>query len=444
MFHRPNKKTISSHAKPLKDLTAVVAPAQLLADEKRQELLTKIKEFSSFDHARFDQLCLSLIHNLINHSQSLPETAHNYYTGPCGLLDHALNRTEAALELFREFVLPEGADLSDPQKLWLYALFSAGILQGIGKLQIDYRVDLFDVNGQLLKEWNPLLESLAAVGTYYHYEFQPEQEEALRRRLNLLLGRLLMPASGFAWIASNPQVLAVWLALLNEDWQGAGTLGAILIRAEAISIQRFFNKLMLKLMGGRSGGRLNRVTTFVDSSPEAISQKEQLAGMEFLRWLTNQLENGKIMVNKAPLFMVPGGMLMCPEIFQWFVQANPEYKTWQLVQNGFLALGLHAKDADGNVMSRFEQANTQQMLSGVVVSKYMVALPDKVKFYNVHTGQESTLTAAELAMSARHVAITARQSGVISSQLSQLSAGGQWQKIEQSGASPHRGTKYSG
>ena len=64
------------------------------------------------------------------------------------------------------------------------------------------------------------------VGSHYHFEFLPEGDKDLRCRLNVLLARLLMPASGFAWIISNPQVLAVWLALLSEDARSAGTLGA--------------------------------------------------------------------------------------------------------------------------------------------------------------------------------------------------------------------------
>ena len=201
MFHRTDRKATLPNAKPLKDLTAIVPPSQLLSENKRQVLLQKIAESCTFDSGRFDGICLSLIQNIIDHCQSMPETSNSYYSSAGGLLDHALNRTEAALSLFRNFVLQDGGnDLSEEQKLWMYALFSAGMLQGIGKLQSEYRVDLFDSNGQLLKEWSPLLESMASVGSYYQFEFQKESEEAFRRRLNLLVARLLMPATGFAWI----------------------------------------------------------------------------------------------------------------------------------------------------------------------------------------------------------------------------------------------------
>ena len=427
MFHRHGKKVKPTFTKPLKDLCTIVTPVQLLADNKRQDLLLKIKESCALEESRFDSLGQTLINNLVNHCQNLPETANSYYAAAGGLIDHALNRTEAALHLFREYIIQEGSEeLSEEQKLWLYALMTAAILQGIGKLQLDYQVDLYDVNGQQLKQWNPLLESLAAVGSYYQYTFEGEHEDGLRRRLNLLLARMLMPASGFAWIASNPQVLAVWLALLNEDWQSAGTLGAILIRADAIAIQRYFSEFMIK---GR--GRVNRISTFVDTAPESLIDKERLTGIEFIKWLTNALEKGQIMINKAPLFMVPGGLLMSVEMYALFMREHPEYKNWQAVQKGILALGMHQVGPEGSVTSRFEQTGTQQMHSGVVLADYAVALPNEMQVHNLNTGKVTSITATELIhQSHTNSSFTQQHSGVPANPLAHLAANGQWQQVE--------------
>ncbi len=431
MFHRHTIKTKLPNAKPLKDLTAVLAPEQLLSEVKRQELLKTIREISALDPSRFDSICLSLIHHYLNHCQSMPETTNSYYALPGGLIDHALNRTEAALSLFRHFVLNDGgSELSEEQKLWCYALFSASLLQGIGKLEIDYSVDLYDINGQFLKSWSPLLESMASVGSYYQFEFQKEGEKELRCRLNILLARFLMPASGFAWITSHPQVLAAWLALLSEDLRGAGTLGAILIRADAIAIQRYFNE-PLKGLGSGRGGRMNRISTFVDSTPTSVAEKERLIGIEFIKWLTIQLASGKIMINRAPLFMVPGGLLMSAEMYQWFVREHPEYKNWQAVQNAFLSLGLHSVGADGSPISRFEQVNTQQMHSGVVFSEFAVALPETVQLYHLNTGEISSISAVEVVnMSQFDLHFNRQEPASVINPLSYLSSSGEWQMLE--------------
>lgn len=438
MFHRYGKKPKSSQTKPLNELTRIIPAALILAEERREALIGQIRTFSALDETRFDSLCLSLLHNFVNHCQSLPETATSYYAQQGGLLDHALNRTEAALSLFQQYlVLGSQSELSEEQKLWQYALFSAAILQGIGKLQIDFNIGLYDNNGQFLKSWNPLLESLATLGSYYSSEFMPQSDEEFRRRLNLLIARLLIPAGGFAWIASNPNVLAVWLALLNEDAEGAGTLGAILIRADAIAIQRYFNQLTLRAYGTR-GGRYGRVSTFAGVPAESIAEIEQQIGIEFIQWLTKSLEMGKIMINKAPLFMVPGGLLMSTEMFRLFVREHPEYKNWQAIQNGFLSLEMHQLGIDGNVYSRFEQNSNQQMHSGIVFADYAVALPEKVLLNNPHTGKTSTLSATELIHQSQlsNNYFTSQQAVKSSGALCHLNASGQWQEENIPAASP--------
>lgn len=431
LFHRQRKSPLSAQARLLKDLVRHVAAPQFLAEEKRQILLQRMKELTQLEATRYESLCSALIDNLVNYCQNLPETSNSYYSQPGGLVDHALNRTEAALSLFQEFMVQEPSEpISEEQKQWQYALYSAAILQGIGKLFVDYRVNLFDNSGQLLKQWNPLLESLNSTGSYYDYEFQKESDVEFRRRLNLLIARALMPASGFAWIASNPQILAVWLALLNEDQRSAGTLGAILIRADAIAIQRYITDNMGKTSVNRVG-RYGRAGTFSGGVPETIAEKEQAIGVEFIQWMIKALDEGRIMINKAPLLMVPGGMLMCQEMFQLFVREHPEYKNWQAAQNGFLSLGLHKRNADGSMLSRYEHTQTQQMYSGVVVSEYGVTLPESVKVVQMNTGKVESLSATELIHKAQYPSqFIQQQNAIVVTPLQKLSASGKWQTVE--------------
>lgn len=424
MFHRQKSKALSTTGKPLKDLLRHLSAQDFLSKEKRQALLQKIQENMALEASRYESLCFTLIENLVHYCQSLPETTNSYYAQEGGLVDHALNRTEAALSLFAQFVIEEDS-LTEEQLQWQYALFSAAILQGIGKLFVDYRVDLFDIHGKLLKTWNPLLGNMMNSGSYYDYEFQKESDIEFRRRLNLLMARALMPASGFAWIASNPQVLAVWLALLNEDQRAAGTLGAILIRADALAIHRYFMGLLDRNSSLR-GGRFGRTGTFSGSvPPESLLEKEQLIGVEFIQWLHHALESGAIVINRAPLFMVPEGFLMCQEIFELFSRDHPDRK-WQAVQNGVLSLGIHFKNADGSFISRFEQSNKQQMYSGIVISERALALPESVRIMQLNTGKEYGLPALEVQGSQFSTQLTQQQVIPILP-LQQLNASGQWQ-----------------
>lgn len=427
LFQHQRKSSLSSKGKSLKDLTRMVNAHFFLSEERRQTLVKKMRVLSGLEASRYDDLCSTIVDNLVHYCQNLPETTHSYYSQPGGLVDHALNRTEAALGLFQEFMLLDQPDaMSEEQKLWQYALYSAALVQGIGKLYVDYRVGLYDINGQFLKEWNPLLESMTSAGIYYFYEFQKEPEIELRRRLNLLMARTLMPVSGFNWIASNPEVLAVWLALLNEDERSAGTLGAILIRAEAIAIQRYLLEFMGRAVSAH-GGRY-RAGTFSGGQPETLLEKEQSVGMEFIRWMIKSLDEGHIVINKAPLFMVPGGLLMCAEIYQLFVREHPEYKNWQAVKTGFLSLALHARAADGGVTSRFEAKG--KMETGVVFSKYALALPASVKVQNMNTGKVESMSATELIHKAQFNSQFMQKNSSLVTALQKVNSAGKWQLVE--------------
>ena len=429
MFHRQRKSTLSAQTKSLKDLLPMASATQFLADNKRQVLLEKIKAFSGLEVARYESLCATLIDNLISYCKGLPDSANSYYSQVGGLADHALNRTEAALGLFQEFIIVEPEGLSEEQNLWQYALYSAALLQGIGKLFIDYRINLYDINGQLLKQWNPLLESLNNVGSYYTYEFQKDGDIEFRRRLNLLIAKAIMPPSGFNWIASNPEVLAIWLALLNEDQASAGTLGAILIRADSIAIQRYLAEFLAKAGLGRNGGPLGRAGTLSDRVPESLADKEQAIGAEFIQWMIQSLEKGLIMINKAPLWMVPGGFIMCAEMFQLFVREHPEFKNWQAIQKAFSSLGLHRRAPDGSLLSRFEQTQNQQMLNGIVFSEYAVALPDTVSVYQLSTGKTETMSAIEFIHNAKNNHQFIQRNAVGVEPLQKLSASGKWGEV---------------
>lgn len=444
MFHRQRKNSLSGQIKPLKDLLRMLTPVQLLAENKREALLEKMKQYSGLEFSRYNSLCLVLIENLVHYCQQLPETANSYYSHAGGLVDHALNRTEAALALFQEFMLLEpGQPLSEQQNLWQYVLYSAALLQGIGKLCVDYKINLFDSNGHLLKTWNPLLDSLTDTGHYYDYALQGESEIEFRRRLNLLLAKILMPHSGFAWIAAHSDALAVWLALLNEDARAAGTLGAILIRADALAIQRYIREYMLR-GGVHRGGRYGKAGTFSGGTPEDLLEKEQAMGAEFIQWLYKSLEEGLILINKAPLFMVPGGLLMSQELFQLFVREHPEYKNWQAIQKGFLALGLHGFSTDGSVISRFEQAHNQQMHQGVLFTGYAVSLPATVTVHHLGSGKTESLSAIDLIHKAQvNHQFSQVQSSVVAP-LQHINAQGQWLQKENLSATSMPGVLHRG
>lgn len=395
MFHRQGK-TVSKKASPL-HLTAMIVPHVLLATDKRQTLVEHIRVSSGLASSLFDTLCLSLIYKSLDYYQSLPETSTNYYSAPGGLFTHALNRTEAAMQIFRQHLVPPDSSVSKEQQCWLYALFSASLLQGIGKLQLDYEIHLFDKKRQPIEPWNPLLSALSAVEGFYHHEFRAPGDDSLRRHLNLILAYQLMPKEGFAWIASNPEVLATWLSLLHEDLSAAGILGAILERADAIAIQRDLME-SLALHEPLAPKRANRVGTFIDPKPDARVKTDELIGAEFIKWLNQSLENKTLTLNKVPqLVLTPTGLAVYPELFHLFMREHPLYKNWQAIQKGVLSLRLHA-----------DPIHQKQAMDGLLLTKYSVALPERMSVYDAGSGKTTVMTAVDVILKQLQQHSTAR------------------------------------
>lgn len=383
MFHQTGKK-VGLHTKPLAALTAITPGDRLIDTPKRTPLIKTIMTTGGLNPKVFKELCLQLMKNMLNYCQQLPESSHHYYALPGGLFDYALNRTEAALILFRDNLLVEPqAPLSDEQKQWWYALFSAALLRGMGKLYLDYDIELYDKNGVPVKKWDPLTEPLFPSSSHYGYVFDTSDDAVLRNNLNVLIARQIMPQEGFEWIASKKDILNTWLRLLNEDQDNMGALEAILDRAEAIAIQRDLIDIPLEQFDPKAKRNLNN--TFIDKSQDPLLKKEQVLGIEFIQWLQHALENGTLILNQGPLHKVANGLLIGVEVFKLYLSGNPALNNWQTVQQGLVALGLHRIGDHGSPISRLKQGN------GIVL-KGSVGLPNQLFVQDNITNTKKKMT----------------------------------------------------
>lgn len=149
----------------------IVGAEQLIKTSKRTSLIETIRKSGELNLKDFNEMGLSLIKNMLHYTQQLPESSNRCYTLPGGLIDYSLNRTEAALALFRNYLLPNShAPLTNAQKLWWYTLFSAAMLRGIGKLYLEYKISVYDKEGQV-KQWDPLTTPLFPIYQQYTYIF---------------------------------------------------------------------------------------------------------------------------------------------------------------------------------------------------------------------------------------------------------------------------------
>ncbi len=436
VFKKRNKSSQSVEEKAKTNRRRrVIFPKQLLITEKRKAWMQTYQTVLEFSKDKYQSVCDALLMTLASYTQDLPETRNSYFSNVGGFLNHAMMRTEMALSAARAYFVSDNGEpckkLSPEQQLWMYALFSAGLLKGVGKLAVDFMLDMYDANGEYTERWQILKGSLKDQNAhFYDYNFDGPYTEPFRHRMTLLLARQIMPKEGFDWIASDKDVLATWLALLEDDIRGAGTLGTILDKADQLAISRFFNERAIAdynkdLPSGH--GRTFGVPKHQDIGDLKAGEIPQ-AGVEFIKWLTKALGKGHIMVNQSPLFMVPGGMLMSPDMFKLFIREHPQFKAmqWQEVEAAFLQMDLHAKDADGKANMRFMQNKTQQVHTGVVLAAIGVVLPERVKTVNLNNGVVKTVSASDLMgqkMAQQHFSqVTTGAKAAM-----HLSSSGQWQ-----------------
>ena len=393
MFYREERKsTIAKKPIGFKNLDPIESFEVLLKDKKRQEALYQIKHHLAYQAGYYQKLASPVVAAAAMYYQHIPETSL-YFSQRGGLLDHALYRTEAALALMRQLMVQdeETGVPTEEQKTWLYALFSASLLQGIGKLYTEYQINLHNSVGTLVKAWEPVLEDMASVGDYYRYQFVREDSdgESLRRNVTILMAQQLMPKAGFALLSAHPHIFRAWLSLLEEDREGAGSLAAILDRAEAIARQKFLTEFLEEndyiLEQGNS-----RIGTFLDNVPENTVERERVIGAKFLTWIHDALESGKFILNQEPFRaeIFPTGVQLSAETFDIFLQEHLKIKNKHIIHRAVNAWNAHSQ-LDNSAAGIEKQTAHKFHLDNA-------NLPEAVKVYDHKTGHISTVLTLDL------------------------------------------------
>lgn len=422
------------------ELLPVLNFEQLFNHNKRQDILKSIRSLVSLPPLEYEAFYLKAMTHFAEFVQQLPETAHSYYSHPGGLLDHGLERAHVALSLSRSYLFPTQTgitELTSIHELWLYAIFTAALLMDVGKIATKEAITLFDAEGKRLKQWQPSTGAISSQASYYKYEFLRENLDRLRMFYTPLLAQQILASTGFSetrssaftgfdWIASDPDVLEAWLAILNEDFSGGGHLLTIIPISQAQTIAHYFaeNNKGLNVTPAKdftvdsdSTPNDNTATDLIPSTKAAIAsqvpgsksifQPTQVtgtsgqtvataattgyiagsvasaiaptlaAGEAFLNWLKRNV-NLQTWVNNpnAPIQRVKDGLFIThPKLIQDFCRENPKYGNWQTVYHQFnqLDVALHG----GKIQSYYNpNSDYKKLQQGILINPYLF-LSDK-------------------------------------------------------------------
>jgi integrating conjugative element relaxase (TIGR03760 family) len=181
--------------------------------------------------------------------QMLPASEAHHHARPGGLLLHALEAADIALQIRRAQILPPGVvpeDIQRREHRWTFGVFLAALLHDVGKTLVDMRVVIAKQGGE--GTWSPLAGDMAAGGALrYRVTFDVAshavvgrsgvRDYAAHQRLGVFLMQRLVPQTTLTWLAEDDELLVQLTAFLaGEDKEHA--LARIVIEADRESVRR--------------------------------------------------------------------------------------------------------------------------------------------------------------------------------------------------------------
>lgn len=259
-----------------------------------------------------------------------------YWSGPLfGLLHTGLSRAVVALREYEQQYPKEAGYLQR------YALFSAALLQDIGRLLISQKIIAVDEAGELIGPWAPFTGSLVDQG-YTHYRLLPINGayQRIDHRVRPVLARQLLPEIGYQWLASDLAVFADWLSALNDDdqWSG-GVLTTLLSSTKKADLLAEEERLMQAALA-------------VKSHPGLLTEH----GQAFYLWFTQWLDSGEAMINSAgsDVHVFEDGVFLDDRLLTRFLSEHKEPITLDVLKKELVQLmGMAQGDSIGHVHAQY-------------------------------------------------------------------------------------------
>ncbi|KPW52096.1 MULTISPECIES: MobH family relaxase [Gammaproteobacteria] len=214
-----------------KGLTRPETAASLLATPRRQKLLEHIWQRTSLSRQQFDTLYRTPLERYAALVQQFPasESHHHAYHG--GMLDHGLEIVAYALKLRQSYLLPAGAtpeDQAAQAEAWTAATAYAALLHDIGKIAVDLHVEQAD--GSVWHPWHGPLKQP------YRFRYREDREYRLHSAATSLLYHQVIDRFILDWLSGFPSLWAALLYIMAGQYEHAGVLGELVIKADRASV----------------------------------------------------------------------------------------------------------------------------------------------------------------------------------------------------------------
>ncbi len=227
----------------------MLPPAELVRQLETQTFIDAIRVKTGLSPINFERDYNQTILRFMAFVQLLPASEAHHHARPGGLLLHALEAAEIALQVRRARILPPGVAPEDIQRRehrWTFGVFLAALLHDVGKPLADMRVVIAKQVGEGI--WSPLAGDMVACGALrYRVTFDVTshavvgrsgvRDYAAHQRLGVFLMQRLVPQTTLTWLAEDDELLVQLTAFLSgEDKESA--LARIAIVADRESVRR--------------------------------------------------------------------------------------------------------------------------------------------------------------------------------------------------------------
>jgi len=205
--------------------------ASLLATPRRQKLLEHIWQRTSLSRRQFATLYLAPLERYAELVQKFPASESHHHAYPGGMLDHGLEIVAYALKLRQSHLLPAGATpeaQAAQAEAWTAGTAYAALLHDIGKVAVDLHVEQAD--GSVWHPWHGPLQRP------YRFRYREDRQYRLHSAATGLLYRQVLDREIFDWLIDYPDLWAALLYVLAGQYEHAGTLGELVIRADQASV----------------------------------------------------------------------------------------------------------------------------------------------------------------------------------------------------------------
>ncbi|KFK95924.1 MobH family relaxase [Serratia sp. Ag2] len=248
--------------KPLpRDMLVPLPADRLLSTPRREKLLAHIWQRTAVSQPQFADLYLAPIERYASLVQQFPASEAHHHAYPGGMLDHGLEIIAYALKLRQSHLLPSGTS-SEVQaaqsEAWSAAVAYAALLHDVGKIAVDLEVEQEDGSG-----WHPWHGPLQQP---YRFRYREGREYRLHGAATGLLYMQVLDSRILDWLSQFPDLWPSLLYVLAGQYEHAGTLGDLVIKADQASVAQ--------ALGGDPARAL--------AAPRHALQRKLLDGLRFL------------------------------------------------------------------------------------------------------------------------------------------------------------------